>query len=184
MMYVAGSRLLERQIHWLESSGCSRVVVEVADNDLGERIAEWCRNHETATCRVIPVKARGAVGPRALARAAKISDAVPLFAMPADLIGNGDLRVLLGVGNAFGAFSILSAPQGLGEKLQGGTVRLLRSALPPRWPGLVHGPGWGVRIRNPREAYVLAAAFEITKLPTLRPMPAAPKVHAYAQEPS
>jgi hypothetical protein len=174
LLQVAGKPLIERQIAWLSAQSFDPVIVEIAE-DMSE-VADFLARNYTLGIDVILVDTDRAIGPRALARKAGIADGMDLVALPADLIGDGDLRLLDDVSNAFGVVGFFDPPKVL-SRFRGGTVRVVRAPLHRRRPAVVRGPGFGLRVRDEDEAHELSLVVDRGLLPARN------RRHAFPIEP-
>jgi hypothetical protein len=174
LLPIAGKPLIERQIAWLTAQRFDPVVVEIAEDM--SAVSDFLAAKYKLGEDVILVDTTRAVGPRALARIAGVGDAMDLVALPADLIGDGDLRLLDDVANAFGVVAFLNPPKAL-SRFGGGTVRIVRAPLHRRRPAVVRGPGWGARVRNEEEAHELSLVVGRGLLPARN------RRHAFPLEP-
>lgn len=170
MLPIAGRPLVGRQIEWLYAIGCAGVVVELDGDDASCAVARWIGE---AYGDDVAVVTTGGVGAREAARRVGIGKA-PLFAVPADLLGNGDLGYMASIANPFGVIAIFDRPAALGRKLGCATIRLVRAPLassaardhlPCRGqPSAVRGPGWAARVQSRDDAVALTVAAMLGEL--------------------
>ena len=181
MLEIAGLPLIARQLEWLIGMGCDGVIVEVGEDAASREVARWVANHCGDGTDVIVVVSGGAthLGAREAARRAGIGPLRPVLAIPADLLGNGDLTYMVPVANPFGVVAFFDPPSALVRKLSGGTVRLVRAPLrsskttthePLRsrgQPSPIRGLGWAARIQSPAAAAAMTEAVIFREVPGL-----------------
>jgi hypothetical protein len=171
MLSVGGRPLLARQIDWLSTLHFQRILVELGTDAASRGVAEWV--HDTGVVRqrdgrVTIVTSDGRPGPRAVAARVGVPSSRSLLAIPADFLGEGDLRSLFPAANAFGLVAFFPPPRPL-HAMSGGTVRIVRAPLiEGQRPVIAQGPGWGVRLKSPVEAEALWSAAAAGKLPGRR----------------
>jgi hypothetical protein len=163
MLSIAGQPLIERQLQWLRAVGCQRVALEIGTDPESSKLACWLSEHEALGADVTIVLSKNPLGAADVAQRAGFPVGVPLLAVPADVIGDGDLTHLYRVANASGAWAMTSPPEGTPYPLESGVVRLLG----PRreHPKIVDGAGWTARVRTVREAMALGSAALMRRLP-------------------
>jgi hypothetical protein len=167
MLTVAGRPLLERQLDWLGALGCEQILVEIGPDPLSAAVAQWLRDSGTLASdqHVKAVETDWRLGARGVASRVGLAQNASVLAIPADLLGDGDLGMLYPVANAFGAVAFFNPPKGLERTLMGGTIRLVRAPLKHRRPAMILGPGWGARLTSQSEADALGNAALRGKLP-------------------
>ena len=181
MLRVAGRAVIEWQIEWLLGMGVDGVIVEVGDDAASAEVAEWVGTRYGDGTDVIVVGGEDAarLGAREAACRAGIGALRPILAIPADMIGNGDLTYMVPVANPFGVVAFFDPPSALVRKLSGGTVRLVRAPLrsskttthePLRsrgQPSPIRGLGWAARIQSPAAAAAMTEAVIFREVPGL-----------------
>ncbi len=175
MLRVAGRPVIEWQIEWLLGMGVDGVIVEVGDDAASVEVAEWVGTRYGEGTDVIVVAGEDAtrLGAREAACRAGIGALRPILAIPADMIGNGDLTYMVPVPNPFGVVAFFDVPPALVRKVSGGTVRLMRAPLGVAGaaskkrgqPTPVHGPGWAVRVKSADDAVAVTSAARRGDLP-------------------
>lgn len=163
MLSIAGRPLIERQLQWLRAIGCQRVALEMGTDPESSELACWLSEKEALGADVTLVLASYPLGAAEVAQRAGFPIGVPFLAVPADVIGDGDLTQLYREANASGAWAITDPPEGTPHPLVPGVVRLLG----PRreHPKIVDGAGFTARIRTVREAMSLSSAALMRRLP-------------------
>ena len=156
LLSVAGRPLLLRQIQWLRAVGCERIVVELppqADDIVAALDAE------PLGPGVERVPTSG-LDPRALAQACGLGKRV--LAVPADVIGDGDLVRLMLSSPSSDVFAHFDRPPRC-RRLGLACVSLLGDGDTPL---VTRGPGWAVRLRSEDEAFKLTLAVLDGQLPS------------------
>lgn len=163
MLSVAGRPLIERQLQWLRAVGCQRVALEIGTDPESSELARWISEKEALAADVIMVLASHPLGAAEVAQRAGFPLGVPFLAVPADVIGDGDLTLLFRQANTSGAWALTEPPEGTPHPLEAGVVRLLG----PRreHPKIVDGAGWTARVRTVREGMSLGSAALMKRLP-------------------
>lgn len=158
MLDVGGRPLLSRQIQWLRSMGCGRIAVELGDDPLAERIAQWLAEDEIAAPDLCVVLAVRGTPLRELANRAGFDPRAPFLAIPGDVLGDGDLVTLYARADCRGVVARLGAPSSSDAALGGARVQLIGEpdSLRGRRRSIV-GPGLGVRVRSAAHALSLGA---------------------------
>ena len=163
MLSIAGRPLIERQLQWLRAVGCQKVALEIGTDPESSELACWLAEKEALGADVTLVLSSHPLGAADVAQRAGFPLGVPFLAVPADVLGDGDLTQLYRVANASGAWGMTNPPEGTSHPLEAGVVRLLG----PRreHPKIVDGAGWTARIRSVREAMALGSAALMNRLP-------------------
>lgn len=163
MLSIAGRPLIERQLQWLRAVGCQRVALEIGTDPESSELACWLAEKEALGADVTLVLASHPLGAAEVAQRAGFPPGVPFLAVPADVIGDGDLTHLYRMANASGAWALSDPPEGTPHPLEPGFVRLLG----PRreHPKIVEGAGFAARVRNVREAMAIGSAALMGHLP-------------------
>lgn len=179
-MDIAGRPLVFRQIQWLRTSGCDRIAVELPADDEGRAAAEVLSSMDWVGCelRLITTEAKAPAAELAARAGFPVEGAL---ALPADLLGDGDLARLYRYADRGGATVHLTAFPELPCWATGGALRILGvagSALRH-----VRGPGHAVRIDGPRAALALSLAVLADRLPPREDRAFVPLVHAAARSP-
>ena len=156
LLPLAGRPLIDWQLDWLYSIGCSSIVVEIAEDDqAAQEVALWLAAHPRATMEVEIVRTESAVGPREVACRAGILRATPILAIPSDMLGDGEIGSMFTVRNAGGVVACFEPPRELARMMRGGTVRLVRAPIRWRQPMVYQGDGWAVRLTSEQDAAAL-----------------------------
>lgn len=189
---IAGRPLILRQIEWLRATGARRVAVEVEEGPSGRALASLLDNSFGLGRSLAVVSSERLIGAREIARRADFNDEKPIVAIPADLVGDGDLRLVVRAANRYGAIALFEPPTAL-RQMARGTVRVMRSAPGAGWeatvvgapgvgPAMVRGPGWAVRVQTSKDALLVGAAVLGDRLPAAGgahafPLTGGPKTH-------
>lgn len=163
MIDVAGRPLVERQLQWLRAAGCERVALEVGTEPECGALARFLDENEALRADVSLVLSRRPLGPREIARRAGHSSGAPFIALPADVLGDGDLTLLFRAASSGGALALADPPPLPGVELEAGIVRLIGDRY--EHPAVVEGAGWAARVGSPREAMAIGSAALLGRLP-------------------
>jgi hypothetical protein len=164
MLPVAGRPLLARQLQWLRSAGCQRVIVGVGLDGEAPAIRRWLYE-DPLGMNVTVVVTSAADDPRAIAHEAGLPDDAPFIALPSDVMGGGDLRALLAAAGDRSGVARPAAPAAVAEHVGEGEVQVL-------WPGVatvepLSANGWTVRVCSSMDAMIVGAAALAGDLPPL-----------------
>jgi carbonic anhydrase/acetyltransferase-like protein (isoleucine patch superfamily) len=173
MLPVAGRPLLARQLQWLRSAGCQRVVIGVAPGAEAAAAARWLDGDPLGFGVTLVTSAR-ADDPRAIAQEAGLSTGAPMVALPSDVMGGGDLGALIARGE--GGVARPAAPSAIADQVDAGEVHVL-------WNGAqatadIDAGGWTVRVRSLVDAMIVGAAALAGTLPPLVKDGASVPIHA------
>ncbi|CAN5553364.1 hypothetical protein BH09MYX1_BH09MYX1_24190 [soil metagenome] len=150
---IAGRPLVIRQLQWLRAIGCTTIVVEIGDDAVSERIAQIIEERDAAGSGVFVTAA--AASAREVALRAGVPREAPLLVLDGDTIGVADPKSLFAMGGDVAA--AFDAPPPAIAELERGGMEVIRG----------HGSGapsdtsiasWAVRIRSPRDAWLLGCA--------------------------
>jgi hypothetical protein len=158
---VAGRPLVVRQVQWLRAIGCDRIALEIDSDPRTESVVSWL-DEDGLGLFVDVVLTRSPVGGREVARRAGIRNGTPFLAVPADVLGSGDLSSLLTHADGPGVDAWLVPPPRL-EHAEQARVTLYGRTTGRR--GVVRGVGWGARISTFRHAHELGLAALEHRLP-------------------
>jgi hypothetical protein len=179
MLMVAGLPLIARQIEWLLHMGCDGVIVEASGDSASRAVARWVDAHcgDGSDVLVVTTGEEAPIGAREVAGRAGIGAHRPVLAIPADLVGDGDLTYMVPVPNRFGVVAFFDAPKPLMRRLGGGTVRLVRAPLGGAsvatrgQPTPVRGPGWAARVQSSVDAAALTIGIWQGEVPGIEAAP-------------
>jgi hypothetical protein len=179
LLNIASRPLIARQIDWMRALYADRILVEIDDSAEGRTVGAYIERAYGPRSDVETIETSERVGARELANRVGVHEAVPLLAVPADLLGDGDLRLVMRAANARGAIALFEPPRAL-SKLERGTVRVVRGSQggkPSLGPTMVRGPGWAVRVQSAKDALAVTLAVISESLPT------ASSTHVFPIEP-
>jgi NDP-sugar pyrophosphorylase family protein len=161
---IAERPLLERQLQWLRGSGCLAVAIELSPDRQAQEDAQRIVDRAATGMDVRFVTSRAPLGPRALASKAAFAPGEPFMAVPANVLGNIDLKKAYeryrsrGVA-ARGTLSAKAAAQ-----VPDGQVQLFVANQGPM-PVQSYG-GWLARIDDAPSALAVTQAILSGSLPT------------------
>lgn len=174
---IAGTPLILRQMQWLRSIGVHDIAVEVSQEKAGQRVVSLLDNDVFGRLATI-VRSKEPLGPRGVAE--EVAWQCPVLAVPADVIGDGDIGALLERAEDGGQVFALEPPSEDWENPA--VVSIIGGEDGPN--PLCSGPGWGVRVRDYEEARNLGHALLMGQLPPRDEIHRWPLiVHGHEREP-
>lgn len=163
MIPLAGRPLIERQLQWLRAAGCQRVALEIGSDPESGALSRWLMEQEALRADVAVVLSSRPLGPAEVARRAGFPADAMYLALPADVIGDGDLTVLFRAASAGGARALAAPPPALRSRLSPGILRLI--GREGEAPAVIEGAGWAARVGSVRDAMAIGSAALKGRLP-------------------
>jgi hypothetical protein len=154
LLPIAGRPLIVRQVQWLRSVGCERIIVEVDAGRDGDKVAAYLTNADSAGAFVEIVRTAEPAEPREVARRGGFPAGAPFVAVPADVLGDGDLAVLCRHADGPGVVAELGCEPSLPLPSEAATVRLFGREAGPM--ARVAGPGCGAIIASMHDALAVS----------------------------
>jgi hypothetical protein len=157
LLPIAGQPLIARQLQWMRTLGCHGIAVEIGSDAASMKMARGLRESALGV-NVTLVLAGRYLTPREIARRAGFPEDALVVALPAMVVGGGDIFSPARDRGPRGASIQLRPPRALAERFPGGCLGVLGSGGSEMTEEAVDGPGWGVSIGSHADALALGMA--------------------------
>jgi hypothetical protein len=155
LLPIAGQPLIARQLQWMRALGCRNVAVEIGTDEASMEMARFLKSESALGADVVLVLAGRRLTAQEIARRAGFPEDARVAAIPATVVGGGDLWPKDATASSCAAL-LLQPPAALAGRLEGACVYVLGSG--GETADEVDAPGWGVTVRSYADAHALGVA--------------------------